>query len=465
MPVALWSDTVWVFVDYNNAGKMERLPVSAATASAGTAIKMDGNDKGAWVAGNARSAGSFSATVTLLTVTATATGACAYASNYPPVGEYVSDTEISFIGTPMYDIVLKHENGGTVTVQAGNTFLVPCDYTLQSFTDATTGAPGIMKCIPMTGSIDFSVPSNLSKGITASFVVSSEPTTPNPASVTYRWTAPDFSPATYVGRTYTPTAPAPGTYPVTLIAQSERYCDLAKTKDVEVLDCIVPGVTVNFTAFVPCDVVTGATWTLQDTRESNNVQSYKVKKMADGRIWQVQDMKFGDKCNKTAFTGSTSNQQGKVSAAFPLHYGDCRNNTQSGAGYLYDWAAALNKAGAYKGSSSDVGCSDTDLGASCQGICPSGWHIPTSVEYEALIAKVDFTGFVSQWEGVFGGNYRPEHNALHAQGSEAMYRTSTYYNPNIAISIWGGSSFFRTYVYNNDDWYKSTGMSLRCIMD
>jgi hypothetical protein len=64
---ALWSDSVWVFVDYNNAGKMTRLPVTAATASAGTVIKVDGNDKGAWVIGNARTNGSFSATVQLLT--------------------------------------------------------------------------------------------------------------------------------------------------------------------------------------------------------------------------------------------------------------------------------------------------------------------------------------------------------------------------------------------------------------
>jgi hypothetical protein len=143
----LWSDSVWVFVDYNSASKMTRLPVTAATASAGTVIKVDGNDKGAWVIGNARTNGSFSATVQLLTATANIAGACAYASNYPPVGEYVSDTEISFTGTPMYDIILKHGDGSTLTVQTGSTFLVPCDYTLASFTDATTGAPGIMKSV------------------------------------------------------------------------------------------------------------------------------------------------------------------------------------------------------------------------------------------------------------------------------------------------------------------------------
>jgi hypothetical protein len=143
----LWSDSVWVFVDYNNAGKMERLLLSGATLSApswsaATVIfGKDGNKQGAWVVGNARSAGSFSATVKLLTATADLAGVCAYASNYPPVGEYETPTQIKFTGTPMYNIVLMHESGGTITRRSDSPFSVPASYTVQSFTDAT-GAPG-----------------------------------------------------------------------------------------------------------------------------------------------------------------------------------------------------------------------------------------------------------------------------------------------------------------------------------
>jgi hypothetical protein len=151
----LWSDTVWVFVDYNDIGTMKRLPLSGATltttswSAASVIFDKDGNDKGVWVVGNAKSAasGSFSATVQLLTATATATGMCAYASNYPPVGEYTAANKIKFTGTPEYDIVLKHSNGTTDTLQSGKTFLVPDGYTLQSFSDKT-GAPGIVKCLP-----------------------------------------------------------------------------------------------------------------------------------------------------------------------------------------------------------------------------------------------------------------------------------------------------------------------------
>jgi uncharacterized protein (TIGR02145 family) len=154
MPVELWSDTVWVFVDYNKNGVMERLPLLSgatltATSPGGKVIEEPDNNKGVWVAGNARTSGSFSATVKLLTTVKDVGGACVYGSNYPPVGEYYPPVEeyssdapvFSFTGTPMYDIQLAKPGGGSVTVKSGDTFLLPCNYTLTSFTDAT-GAPG-----------------------------------------------------------------------------------------------------------------------------------------------------------------------------------------------------------------------------------------------------------------------------------------------------------------------------------
>jgi uncharacterized protein (TIGR02145 family) len=150
IPVELWSDTVWVFVDYNRNGVMTRLPLeSGATLIAHTApgtgnvMEVPDNNKGVWVVGNARSAGSFSATVQLLTKASNIRGACVYASNYPPVGRSTSAMEISFTGTPMYEISLARPDGGNVTVKSGGTFLMPQGYALTSFVDAT-GAPGVL---------------------------------------------------------------------------------------------------------------------------------------------------------------------------------------------------------------------------------------------------------------------------------------------------------------------------------
>jgi uncharacterized protein (TIGR02145 family) len=479
----LWSDSVWVFVDYNNAGKMERLPVTGATASAGTVIMAPNNNKGVWVIGNARTNGNFSATVQLHTATAAAdfSGACAYASNYPPVGEYTSADRITFTGTPMYDIVLKHGDGSTVTVQSGGTFLLPCDYTLQSFTDATTGAPGIMKCIPMTGSIDFSVSLNIAKGTTASFVVSREPTVPNPASITYRWFAPDFTPSTYAGRPFTTTAPASGTYPVTLTAQSEGYCSLVITKTVEVLDCTAPGSTVNFVNFVPCEGATSHTvWYLTDTREYGNGKTYKVKKMPDERIWMVQDLQFGN-CTETSYHYDDSEGATTLTPTVaPGYVGHCRTNGYLNAGYSYNWAAAINNTKAFDGSGeSRFQCTGTGAGTvipnpgSCQSICPEGWHIPTGntagefqILHNAMVNAYKCSTSDcwdgkkgSYWEGVLGGVSYAD-GSLRELGGHGIYWSSTYYDKNYAYPLYfyGSNATPGTYPYR-----KYYGFSVRCV--
>jgi hypothetical protein len=131
---------------------MERLLISGGTltehtaAKAGTGEFIYENDMGAWVYGDARSAGSFSAKVQLFTkeTDIVIAGACAYASSYPPVGNWLSDTKLGFTGTPMYEITLT-DGSATMTVEAGSTFLLPCSYTVSSFTDRT-GAPGIINC-------------------------------------------------------------------------------------------------------------------------------------------------------------------------------------------------------------------------------------------------------------------------------------------------------------------------------
>jgi uncharacterized protein (TIGR02145 family) len=249
----------------------------------------------------------------------------------------------------------------------------------------------------MSGNIDFTVPAIISKGLAASFEATTGGfTAPSVAVFTYTWSAPEFSPDTHIGATYTPIVPAiPGTYSMTLTVSSEGYCNLMKTKDVEVLSCSMPGSTVNFTAFAPCSNATiGDYWQLTDARESNNVQTYKVKLMADGRIWMVQDLKFGDQCDKTTFSGSNgSDQIGNVTLLNDkIYYGDCRNHPQSGfgVGYLYDWAAAVSHIDAYVGGSY-TGCRGIDAGTTgtapgaCQGICPSNWHLPTSDEVASAI--------------------------------------------------------------------------------
>jgi hypothetical protein len=155
----VWSDTAWVFVDYNKDGKMERLPLSGATLSSDPAPSWDGasvtmiSGYGAWVAGNARDAttsnGTFTATVQLHTDETVLHGLCVYAINYPPVGQYEAADSIRFTGTPPFYLTFAGDGNATTftkTPLAPNTYTYKFpDKTLESFTDASR-APGVTKC-------------------------------------------------------------------------------------------------------------------------------------------------------------------------------------------------------------------------------------------------------------------------------------------------------------------------------
>ena len=166
-PTKVWSDTVWVFVDYNNAGAMTRLPLvkgatlTASSWSGARVIEVKDNDQGVWVVGNARqseSNGTFTATVSLPTNTTSLAGACIYAINYPPRAEPIENKEdgltLKFTGTPPFYLTLKNGNNTTLERQPPPyaytyTFTAGGDSDVTSFTDASR-APGYFSCRPAT---------------------------------------------------------------------------------------------------------------------------------------------------------------------------------------------------------------------------------------------------------------------------------------------------------------------------
>jgi hypothetical protein len=151
-PITDWSDSVWVFVDYNKAGNLIRLPLVAGGATLtwstadGTAqvIEAPGNTRGVWVYGNARTAGNFSANVRLLTSEPSVSGACVYASNYPPTGTQETSGITRFTGSSPYELTFLDGSTATVVCPLGTscTYNVGAAATVTAFTDAT-GAPGI----------------------------------------------------------------------------------------------------------------------------------------------------------------------------------------------------------------------------------------------------------------------------------------------------------------------------------
>jgi uncharacterized protein (TIGR02145 family) len=201
--------------------------------------------------------------------------------------------------------------------------------------------------------------------------------------------------------------------------------------------------------------------------------------MQDGRIWMVQDLKFGDKCDKTTFAGSTSDQAGsKLTSIAGYIYGECRNNSQPNAGYMYDWAGAIQKAGAYNGSNvTNFQCTGVAAGTgspnpgACQGIGPAGWHIPTGntagVFYDVqnnynrgcVTNNDDCWDANSTWEGVLGG-FCNSNGSFGNHGSYGYYWSSTYLTTSTAYVLRFNSSGTVPGTHYGD---KPNGALLRCV--
>lgn len=146
-------------------------------------------------------------------------------------------------------------------------------------------------------------------------------------------------------------------------------------------------------------------------------------------------------------------------------------------GRLYRWAATVGK------SESECGYGYTCSlpSGNIQGVCPGGWHLPTTTEWNTLFTSVggsstagtklkSTSGWNHSGEGsdAFGfsalpaGN-RGDNGIYGSEGDHAFFWSSTEY---------GNSSAYNMYLfYGRDDVYlcyessKRVGYSVRCIQD
>jgi uncharacterized protein (TIGR02145 family) len=462
----LWSDSVWVFVDYNKNGVMTRLPVTSATATAGTVTKIQSNDKGVWVIGNARSAGNFSATVQLLTATADLAGVCAYASNYPPVGEYTATNKIKFTGTPEYDIVLRHSNGTTDTLQSGKIFLVPDGDTLKSFSDKT-GAPGVMKAAIYTLQASALSFCEGSEGIQFAM----DDTEDGKFYQLYRGGAAvngavldgDGSAGTFSGSynkagTYTARTIADKLYyatvmngtpvivenplPVLLSSGSvTQIVDINKSITDIIFTAADASITLSSgTASLPAGVSgtpNGSTFTISGTPSTAGTFNYSVTAAhSNGGCTSTLSGAITVKATTPTYAASTqtwtvSGTAGAQIWSAPINIpacnkasysanntsADCRNNP--GYGYLYSWTYVKNNQST---------------------LCNNGWRVPTSEDFCTLDKILYSTttcnnnrsgvfgpAYISTWGGAYGG-YSDSTGGLGQQGEWGYYWTLSEYS-------------------------------------
>jgi len=142
-------------------------------------------------------------------------------------------------------------------------------------------------------------------------------------------------------------------------------------------------------------------------------------------------------------------------------------------GGLYQWAEAVQ----YQNGATNNTHASPALTGNVQGICPSGWHIPTKAEFEILKSSADANSNVLKAIGqgtVFGvGTNTSGFSAL-----LAGFRSYNGYFMNLSnyTSFWSSTESISNYAYymflfddgsyiNFDDYYKEDGLSVRCLKD
>lgn len=170
--------------------------------------------------------------------------------------------------------------------------------------------------------------------------------------------------------------------------------------------------------------------------------------------WFKENLNVGKKTNGNR----DSRDNGKIEK---YCYADRESNCKTYGG-LYQWNEAM-------GYSTTPGT---------QGICPTGWHIPTYAEFEALQAAVNYDGNAlksigqglgdgtgtntSGFSALLAGSRNYDENFYSHLGGNTYFWSSTENGSGIAFSL--GLSNAGSYIglYGYDEEY---GFSVRCVKD
>ncbi len=201
-------------------------------------------------------------------------------------------------------------------------------------------------------------------------------------------------------------------------------------------------------------------------------QVYKTVKIGD-QWWMAENLNY-------AYIGVSYNCDGYTSDSTSWCYDNNASNCTK-YGRLYTWAAAMDSAGTWsangKGCGYGTDCSPTDA---VRGICPSGWHLPSNDEWNALFTAVggqsnagkvlkSQTGWYSNGNGTdaYGFSALPAgrrnyHGNFNYDGYYAYFWSATVDGIYFAYYMYLG------YDYEGADLYyyhNFNGFSVRCLKD
>ena len=208
--------------------------------------------------------------------------------------------------------------------------------------------------------------------------------------------------------------------------------------------------------------------TMTDSRDGN---TYKTVKIGE-QVWMAENLNYADSV-KTPSLKENSWCYGNVAA-------NCEKY-----GRLYTWTAAIDSVKLANDVMNPLDCGygkTCDFSGTVQGICPSGWHLPSGDEWKTLITAVGSKAgtalkSTSGWgslKGVSGNGtdafgfsalpagYRDLRGKYNSEGSFAQFWSSTEDDSYYAYYM---NIYLETYASLNLSSSKPYGYSVRCLKD
>ena len=213
--------------------------------------------------------------------------------------------------------------------------------------------------------------------------------------------------------------------------------------------------------------------TMTDSRDGN---TYKTVKIGE-QVWMAENLNYADSV-KTPSLKENSWCYGNVAA-------NCEKY-----GRLYTWTAAIDSVKLANDVMNPLDCGygkTCDFSGTVQGICPSGWHLPSRDEWNTLITAVggdskagtalkstsgwtSLNGVSGNGTDAFGfsalpAGYRDRHGRYYSERSYTKFWTSTEDAEDGSYNAYDMSIFVETYASLNVSSSKPYGYSVRCLKD
>lgn len=123
----------------------------------------------------------------------------------------------------------------------------------------------------------------------------------------------------------------------------------------------------------PLNAPLGSTCLLQDDRDD---KVYRVKLMADGNWWMIQDLAYGNASSLVDFKMNSLNKE-ITDLIETGAYGVCTSSENPMGGYLYN---AYAVAQIPEPSETDANHEIAKNISQYQSLCPAGWHLPGNID-------------------------------------------------------------------------------------